>query len=516
MTPTWAIEISTAWWTMLAIPAVKCSLLLAAAAVAVRGLRGHSHAVRHRVWQCALVFAGLLPLAAWCAPQWSVLPAWMNAEAVLSGEALAGSPLTASQTWWGGARAVAVWLCFGAAAVWAVGAAIAACRTLGAALSLTLLRRASDRVEQGPLAAWVAESAARMGVRQRVELLFTDQRTSPMTWGVLRPCILMPREALGWPARQRELALLHELAHIRRHDCWTQWCVQAAAILYWFNPQVNRALEQLRWEREGACDDLVLAAGARATDYAESLLALSHPQRTAAPLGAAAMAEPEDLEQRLRAILDPRRVRAASLVVHCGAALAVVALAAPLSMLRPRALPTSEPSTVSTSPTTQNTAGRASDLSQPAAGARAETLAAAAKRVKVEAVGAGAPSGSPAPVRVLADQRPEPIPQGPPPERLSDAERVTLPGVPADASPLAHSERYMWPLWPESPMGRSEAWLAPDEARTPPRVAPAAPPADVPTAHREKPADRASRSKISRAAASGLRVLEIDRRPMPL
>ena len=87
--------------------------------------------------------------------------------------------------------------------------------------------------------------------------------------------LLVPAEAEAWPDERRRLVLLHELAHVRRWDWLTQLVAHVACAMYWFNPLVWLAARQMRIERERACDDLVLASGAKASDYAQELLALA-------------------------------------------------------------------------------------------------------------------------------------------------------------------------------------------------------------------------------------------------
>src|SRR5690348_16174424 len=159
----------------------------------------------------------------------------------------------------------------------------------------------------------------------------------PMTYGIVHPVLLLPSSARSWPVWQRRHVLLHELAHVRRYDCLTQRFAQIACAVYWFNPLVWIAATRLRVERELACDDQVLLAGARASDYATHLLEVARTLRPprATRLASVAMARPSQLSGRLLAVLDERRVRSrVSRRTATTLAVATLALVLPLSAFR--------------------------------------------------------------------------------------------------------------------------------------------------------------------------------------
>jgi hypothetical protein len=133
----------------------------------------------------------------------------------------------------------------------------------------------------------------------------------PMTWGIRRPVLMLPREALTWSDPRLQAALRHEAGHINRQDYLVRGIAQAVCALYWPNPLVWFAARSLRVAQEQATDDLVLRAGTPAEDYAAQLFDAA---RTVAARGlfaphAVAMASPSTLEDRVRAIVDDRRDR---------------------------------------------------------------------------------------------------------------------------------------------------------------------------------------------------------------
>lgn len=169
------------------------------------------------------------------------------------------------------------------------------------------LRRRSRRLNGAEWLALCASLCRKYSISRRVELLQSGSSSVPLTWGVVRPVILLPDDASCWPDRKRRLVLLHELAHIRRFDVGYQLAGRLAAVLYWFHPLVWYALYRLRLECEQACDDCVVLEGERATDYASELLDLARSMRAPRLSICIAIARPNVLEKRLRSLFDETR-----------------------------------------------------------------------------------------------------------------------------------------------------------------------------------------------------------------
>lgn len=202
--------------------------------------------------------------------------------------------------------------------IWMAGAALMVILMMAGMLRLACLARYSRPFE----------SSLPFQSKRRVRLL-QNQRAVLGTWGVLRPSILLPRDADQWPGERLRNVLTHELGHIFRFDWPVQMTAELARAFYWFNPLFWLLCRRLRAESEHACDDVVLNTGVDANDYAAHLLELArtlrNPVRTWTPV--LAMARPLHLERRFVAMLNPSLNRKpasrAAVVVACVLALLV-------------------------------------------------------------------------------------------------------------------------------------------------------------------------------------------------
>jgi beta-lactamase regulating signal transducer with metallopeptidase domain/HEAT repeat protein len=364
-----------AWLDLLWILSIKVTLVLAVASLAALALRRASAAARHLIWSVALVGAlGLLPLTLW-GPGWSI-PGLQIPRAVVSethsqqpesSRLAAVQPATrpnqestpertrarkaskSRQAFADGPGSIPAPVskrkpAFAAAwpiillSSWFFGvAAMLGTLILGAFGLANLTRRARRVTDRGWLDL-LERCRDQLGIRGHVELLAGDRMATPCAWGVLRPRLLIPADADQWPAERRRVVLLHELAHVARHDCLLQALGQLACTLFWFHPLVWLATRRLRVEREHACDDMVLQSDTRASEYADHLLAVVRAMRESrlAAIGAVAFARRSQFEGRLLAVLDSSRARGALTWRRAWPALIAAALVVfPLAALRP-------------------------------------------------------------------------------------------------------------------------------------------------------------------------------------
>ena len=198
-----------------------------------------------------------------------------------------------------------------AIAAWFVGTLLVLLRNAVAHLGLIhWIRKARDDLSPA-WAATLRRVTSEAGFRRSLRVLESEHTTSPCTWGLVRPVLLLPAGGAEWPEAQRRFALLHELAHIRRCDYLTAQVASFACAMHWYNPVVWFAAAQARKLQEQACDDAVLRAGEKPSDYAQFLvrIAAGSQRWSFASPAAVGMAQRSQLYGRVTAILDQSRAR---------------------------------------------------------------------------------------------------------------------------------------------------------------------------------------------------------------
>lgn len=144
---------------------------------------------------------------------------------------------------------------------------------------------------------------ARRPLRRRVELREWEQGDSPLTYGLFRPVILLPRRRYWRDKGELALMLAHELAHIRRLDVLYKLLAVGALCVHWFNPLVWLFVRLLGRDLELACDETVADCfGRRARGgYARILLRLE-AQRSGLAFGLGGMGK-STMEERIEMLM---------------------------------------------------------------------------------------------------------------------------------------------------------------------------------------------------------------------
>ncbi len=172
-----------------------------------------------------------------------------------------------------------------AVAIWLAGASALSVRLLGAWWMAARLCWKLTRPAPFEWCQAIERLRTRLGVSRDVSLRISALVQSPVVIGAWRPLVLVPVGMLtGLPAAQVEALLVHELAHIRRHDYLVNLLQSVAEALLFYHPAVWLVSSHIRTERERCCDDAAVAISGNVLEYVNALaeLAGSRPERLAA------------------------------------------------------------------------------------------------------------------------------------------------------------------------------------------------------------------------------------------
>lgn len=295
--------VSTQWLTERVLNSIPEGLLIAVFAWLVLRFAGRQNSgTRFAVW-----FAALLAIAA--VPFVPVLGVGGTVARAVHAE------VTLPAAWAG--------VIFG---IWALIALAASARlVLGLWHVRSLRRNASVLSELDPV---LRETIAQCQAVRPVEVCASGEVRVPTAIGFFHPVILIPEWAVSElsPDELRAI-ILHEFAHLRRWDDWTNLLQKLVRSVFFFHPAVLWIERRLSLEREMACDDAVLAETENPHLYARCLVSLAERSflRQSIAVAQAAISRAKDTSLRLAQILDLDRPKATRIFSPAVAAVAAFA-----------------------------------------------------------------------------------------------------------------------------------------------------------------------------------------------
>jgi len=219
-------------------------------------------------------------------------------------------------------------------AVYAVPAALLLFITFLALARLVALQARAEVLVDGHWLSALARAQRRMGFKHGTALLTSNELASPISWGLMRPVILLNSRAVE-ATDEAEAIIAHELAHVARLDWVKLLLARVATALFWFNPLVWLLAREAHQLREETADDTVLAADIADTDYAQLLVGVARHECPGLLLGAHGVAPSKSsLARRVARVLDVKSVRGpAARGFALGVLAGAVLVAAPLAAL---------------------------------------------------------------------------------------------------------------------------------------------------------------------------------------
>ncbi|MEM8933368.1 MAG: M56 family metallopeptidase, partial [Acidobacteriota bacterium] len=213
--------------------------------------------------------------------------------------------------------------------LWLGGLLIVSSRLGKAHRDLRRLLKHATPIESGPTHQLFDRVRQQLSLRRRVRLLGSTELDGPAACGILRPTVLVPVDFASQRSQTEQThALLHELAHLKRHDALWLHLAHLAMAIHWFNPFLWLARRQFHADLEAACDATVLGHLKRPerANYGRTVLAFGvRPSLAAQSLGFA-VGSHRQLTQRIHMITtfrSPTRRRITLLFALSAALIAV-------------------------------------------------------------------------------------------------------------------------------------------------------------------------------------------------
>jgi TonB family protein len=281
----------------------EVAILVIAAAAAAYTLR-HPRA-RLYFWQTILIVVVALPaIAPWKHPVAVALPPAAPLPLAINGVAV---PMTESPGW--GFEQLLVLL--------AVGATLRLLWVATGLLRLARIRKHAHPLQEPPVsfggsASWYV----------------SDQVSGPVTYGWLRPTILLPAKVRDLAPCAQEAIASHELFHVHRRDWLFVMAEELIRSLLWFHPAVWFVLSRVQLAREQVVDREVVDATRDRAGYLDALVSVAaqrmQPDVAPAPL----FLKKRQLAVRVQALLKETSMSASRLAAHVSVAASVAVLGA--------------------------------------------------------------------------------------------------------------------------------------------------------------------------------------------
>lgn len=158
---------------------------------------------------------------------------------------------------------------------WCIGVALFSLRPLVGWLAIRRLLRVGVSPPSTTIEAALRRIGQQLKIAQGVRVLESTIVKTPLVVGYFRPAILLPISIIAnLPTAQLESILVHEFAHIRRHDFLVNLLQTLCETLFFYHPAIWWLSQRIRIEREHCCDDMAVSWMGDKVAYGRALLSL--------------------------------------------------------------------------------------------------------------------------------------------------------------------------------------------------------------------------------------------------
>lgn len=206
--------------------------------------------------------------------------------------------------------------------LWIVGVVLCAAFFIVSYLRCYFEFRTSLPVRNEFVTKWLEEHP----LKRTVQIRQSDQISAPLTYGIIRPVILVPKKT-DWENRQQlQYVLTHEYIHIRHFDMVWKLIAVAALCAHWFNPAVWAMYFFFNRDIELSCDESVMGQfdDNSKTSYAKALITMEEKRSGLTPFYN--NFSKSAIEKRIAAIMKTRKRTVWAVIIGAVILVAVVVL----------------------------------------------------------------------------------------------------------------------------------------------------------------------------------------------
>lgn len=160
---------------------------------------------------------------------------------------------------------------------------------------------------------WIKEHR----LKRHISIKQSDRISTPLTYGIFRPVILLPKKTDWENVNQLQYIFFHEYVHIYRFDTFAKLIAILALCIHWFNPFVWVMYILFNRDIELACDESVIRKFGEKSKSAYSLMLISMEAKKSGLLPFCSNFSKNIIEERITAIMNTKRTNLVTFLSSC-------------------------------------------------------------------------------------------------------------------------------------------------------------------------------------------------------
>ena len=161
---------------------------------------------------------------------------------------------------------------------------------------------------------YISEWVKTHKIKRKIRFEQCDNISSPLTYGIFSPIILLPKNTDFDNRQELNYILLHEYLHIRRFDCLIKIVAVVTVCIHWFNPLVWLMYFFLNRDMELSCDEFVVRKNGKTARASYARLLIAMEERRSVPLAMFSEFSINVSEERITAIMKTKPFTVVSVV----------------------------------------------------------------------------------------------------------------------------------------------------------------------------------------------------------